>query len=144
MLALQQVTGNVAVFIQLLNGHNTLVRRNLEHGVGRGINNQIPALYVLIPEHFNDFCAGIGLIGQHTAACCLAEGFQHFLGEALGIGGQRIGRNDARNFPVADGGILTHGYFRQLAVSTLGCVGLAQKFQTVNIAQTVGKHIGDI
>lgn len=109
MLSDEDLTGDAAVFIQLLQRDDVLVRRDLEHGVCGRINDEVSRAHMLRAVLCDDLGAGPGSVRQDAAARRLAEGLEHFLGEAVGIGGQRIRGNDARDLPVADRGVLAHG-----------------------------------
>ena len=120
VLAAQDLPGNAAVFVELLHGDHVLMGGDLEHGVGGGVDDQIPGPHVLVAVFVDDGCAGPGRVGQHAAAGSFAEGRENLLREAVRVGGQRIGGDHARDLPVADGGVLAHGGLGQLAVSAAG------------------------
>ena len=90
MLSDEDLTGDAAVFIQLLQRDDVLVRRDLEHGVCGRINDEVSRAHMLRAVLCDDLGAGPGSVRQNAAARRLAEGLEHFLGEAVGIGGQRI------------------------------------------------------
>ena len=117
---------------------------DLEHGVGGSVNDQVPGLHMLVAVGSNDLRAGPGGVGKDASSRGRLEGLQHLIGEAVGIGRQRVRRHDARNLPVADGGILAHGAFRQLAVSAGGSFHLAQEVQAVDVAEAALSHIGNV
>jgi hypothetical protein len=143
-IARKILTGNMAVFIQFFQRNNLLMGSNLEHGVGGGIDDQITGLHMLLAEFFDDRCAGPGSVGQNAAAGGFAEGLQHLFREALGIGGQRVGRYNTGDLPVTDGGIFAHGLFRQTGYHTGGGIGLGQVSNTVGVTQARRDHIGDM
>ena len=103
------------VSLQLLQRDDVLVRRDLEHGVCGRINDEVSRAHMLRAVLCDDLGAGPGSVRQNAAARRLAEGLEHFLGEAVGIGGQRIRGNDARDLPVADRGVLARAARRDHA-----------------------------
>ena len=120
------------------------MRGDLKNGIRRGVNNQIAGFHVLFAVLIDNLCTGPRCIGQHAAPRCLAEGLQNLLREAIGIGGQRIRRDDARDLPVTDRSILSHGGLLQAAAGALRLLCFAQKVQTVDVADAAGNHLWDL
>ena len=144
VVAPQDLAGLVAGIVQLLQGDQLLMGRHLEHRVGGGIDDPLAGIQLLlavIPDHIG---AGIGLVAQPAPAGGLLKGIQHLLGEALRVGGQGLGRDHTGNFPVADGGILAHGAFRQPGIGPCGGLHPGQTLHSVNVAKTRGDHIGNV
>ena len=134
--ALQDLPGCAAICVQLLRRNHILMGGDLKHRIRRGIHDQVSGTDMLIAVLLNNRCPGPGGICQHAPAGCLTERLQHFLRETIGIGRQRIRRNQTGDLPVADGGVLTHGRFRQTGIGTGGCIGLPQEVQPRNVADT--------
>ena len=144
MLPGEELPSHAAIFVQLLRRHDILVGRNLEHGIGGGVDDQVPGADVLVAVDVDDLGAAPGRIGQHTPAGGRPEGSQHLLGKALGVGGQGLLGDDARNFPVADGGVLAHGPLPEPGHGAGGAVGLRQVVHTVHIAQPRPDQMGNL
>ena len=89
MLAVQDLSGDAAVVIELFVGHDGLVRGDLEDGVRRGIDDEVAGLQVLFAVILDDLGAGIGLVAEDAAARLFAERTEHILGETVRIRGQR-------------------------------------------------------
>ena len=144
MLTLQQLSCDVAILVQLVNGHHFFMRCNLENRVSRSIHDQITGLHMFFTELGNNFGSGHRTVCQNTTASCLLERLQNFFGESVGISGQRIGGNNASNFPVTNGRILAHGGFRQFTVCTHRSIYGSQEIQAIDITQAARYHIGNI
>ena len=117
--------------------------RDLEYGVGRGVDDQVAGAHMLLAEFVNDGGAAPWRVGQNPTAGGSPEGRQHFLGEAIRIRGQRIGRDQACDLPVADGGILSHALLRQ----TGDCANVVRFWQAgyaVDAAKADADHIGNV
>ena len=143
MLASENGSCLAAGIVQLIQGNPVFVGCHLEHRVGRGVDNPLAGLLLLLAVVPNHIGAGIGQIAQHTPSGLLFKFLQHLLGEALGVGGQRIGRHNARNFPMSDGGILAHGCFLQPCQCGGGMVGFGKIVDAVQIAKTGFNQMGD-
>ena len=108
MLAHEKLSRNAAVFIELLGRDNILVRSNLEDGVCRRVDNQRTRFHLLAAIVPDDIRAGIGKIAQNFAAGQARKLVDNLLGKAVRVGRQRIFRDDTRDLPVADRGVLAH------------------------------------
>ena len=144
VLPSQDPPGDPAVLVELFHGNHVLVSRDLEDGIRGGIDDQIPGLHVLVTVLVDDGGSGPGSVCQDAPPGGLPEGLQNFLGEAVGIGGQRLGRNNACDLPVSDGGILTHGGLRDFAEGSGRLLYGTQEFQPVDVAQARLTHIRNI
>ena len=122
VLAGEHFPGNLAVAIKLLHRHNGLVGGDLEYAVGAGVDDQLAGaqmLFPVIPDHIG---AGIGQVAEHAPAGALFKLPDHLVGEAIGIGGQRLGADQTGDLPMADGGILALAALLQAAKGGLGLV----------------------
>ena len=144
MLSDEDLTGDAAVFIQLLQRDDVLVRRDLEHGVCGRINDEVSRAHMLRAVLCDDLGAGPGCVRQDAAARRLAEGLEHLLGEAVGIGGQRIRGNDARDLPVADRGVLAHGGLCHAGEGARLRGIRAEERQALDVAEAAVHHRGDV
>ena len=143
MTATEDLPGLPAGIVEFFQGDEFLMGGYLEYGVGGGVDDPFSGgelLRSVIPDHIG---AGIGRIAQPAPAGGGFKSVQHFLGETLGIGGQGFRGNDARDLPMADGGILALALFCQPGIGA-GSVAFGKAFHTVDIAQTGGDHIGDV
>ena len=144
MLSDEDLTGDAAVFIQLLQRDDVLVRRDLEHGVCGRINDEVSRAHMLRAVLCDDLGAGPGCVRQDAAARRLAEGLEHLLGEAVGIGRQRIRGNDARDLPVADRGVLAHGGLCHAGAGARLRGIRAEEGQALDVAEAAVHHRGDV
>ena len=99
---------------------------------------------MLVTECIDDRCAGPGGIGQPATAGDFRQRIQNFSRETIGIGGHGLRGNDTGNFPVADGGILTHGCFLKSCHRTGGRVHFRQAGHTISVAEARCDHVGDM
>ena len=144
MVTPQNLASLVTGIVQLLQRDQLLMGRHLEHRVGGGIDDPLAGIQLLLAVIPNHIGAGIGLVAQPAPAGGLGKGIQHLLGEALRVGGQGLGRDHTGNLPVADGGVLAHGAFRQPGIGSCGGIHPGQTLHPVNVAQTRGDHIGNV
>ena len=144
MPALEDLSCFVAGIVKLLQGNELLVGGNLEHGVCRGVDNPLSGFSLLLTVVLDDLGAGIGLVAENAPAGGFFEGIQHLLGEALGIGGQRLRRDDTGDLPVADGGILAHGGLPAFAVGSGDRLGPFKAGDSVDISKACRDHVGDV
>ena len=110
--------------------HPDIPWQHVEHDVSRMSRTQkqlLETLWPLVKKDGRGFLLlpavvlyhlgpGIGLIAQHLAAYPFLKGLDKVLREALREGGHRLGRNNSRQLPVSDGGILAAALFRHAAV----------------------------
>ena len=144
VLAAQDLAGDAAVFIELLQGNDILVRRDLEHGVGRGVDDQVASFHMLRAVFLDDLGARPRCISQHAASRGLAEGLQNLLGEAVRVGRQGIFRDQAGDLPMADGGILARRGLVQTGNRAALRLRLGQIVHAVDVAEAVGDQVGNM
>ena len=116
---------------------------DLEHRVGGGVHDQIAGFHVLLAKFFNHCRAGPGRVCQNPSAGGFPKRLQHLVRKALGVGRQRIFREYTCHFPVAGGGVLTHGRFCHTAICGSGC-HFIQSFHAFYIAKSQFDHIGNL
>ena len=83
----------------------------------------------------DDVRAGIGLVAQHLIAGLGGKGVQQLLGEAVREGGQRLGAEQPRNFPMPDGGVLAGAGFAQAGKAAQGRGGGRAALYAVDVEQ---------
>ena len=110
--------------------------RHLEYGIGRGIDDPLAGFQLLLAVIPNHIRAGIGLVAQYTPAGLLLKFRQHLLRESIREGGQGLRRDHARNFPMANGGVLAHGGLGQPGIGPLGLLGFWQIVHAVDAADS--------
>jgi hypothetical protein len=106
MLALEQPAGLPAPAVELVEGDDPLVGGDLEHRVGRGVDDRLAGLQVLGAELLDDLGARGWLVAEDAAADGVGEGIDHLGREPVGIGRERLVEDDAHHLPVAGGGVL--------------------------------------
>lgn len=84
MLSDEDLTGDAAVFIQLLQRDDVLVRRDLEHGVCGRINDEVSRAHMLRAILCDDLGAGPGCVRQDAAAVASRKGLSTSSGKPLG------------------------------------------------------------
>ena len=142
--ALQHLTGDLAVAVKLVHGHQLLVGSHLEHAVGAGVDNEGIFLHGLLAVVLQHLGAGIGQIAEDFVAGFGLKLLNELLREAVGEGGQRVRADHTGNLPVADGGILAHALLLQAGKGTGGRVGLFARSHTVNVEQAQLFQVGAV
>ena len=79
---------------------------DLKDAVGRGVDDPVSALLLLRAVIGNDLRARIGLVAQHAAPRGSGKGIDQMLRKTVGIGRQGAGRDQPRQLPMPDGGVL--------------------------------------
>ena len=144
VLAPENFSCLAAGVVQFFQGNPILIGRHLEHRVGGGIDDPLAGallLLTVVPDHVG---AGIGSIAKHPPAGGRFKFIQNLFRKPLRVGRQGRGRNQARDFPVADGGVLTHGGLPQPGHRTCGGGSFGKAGNPIDIAQSGGDHIGDL
>ena len=144
VLALQHLAGNFAIAVQLMHRHKLLVCGNLEHAVGAGVDDEGILPHGLLAVVLQHLCAGVGLVAEHLMAGLFLKLVDEAVGEAVREGGQGLRADDARNFPVADGGILAHALLLQAGEGAGGGGVLFTGGHAVDVEQTELFQIGAV
>ena len=95
----------------------------------------------------DDLGAGIGLVAKHLIAGFCGESIQQIFRETIRESGQRVSTQQARNLPVADGGVLTGAGFAQTgkAADWLGnrsAAGHAVQIKHAQLGEVITPEIG--
>ena len=101
VLTLHDLARHAAVFVELLDRHIVLMRCNLQHAVGRRVDDQCARLLLLAAVVVDDLRARVRLVADDLAAERLLELCDDFRREAVGVRRHRALRDDARDLPVA-------------------------------------------
>ena len=133
VFAHQQLTGGGADLVQFFHRNQCLVGGDLEHTVGGGVDDQRTGFQMLLAVVADDVRAGIGLVAQHLVAGLGGKGVQQLPGEAVREGGQRLGAEQPRNFPMPDGGVLAGAGFAQAGKAAQGCGGGGAALYAVDV-----------
>ena len=91
----------LAALVELLERNRLLVRRDLEDGVRRRVDDPLAGLLVLLAELLDDLRPG-RLVAEHAARGGVHERVDHVVREAVGIRRQGLRRDDAHHLPVAE------------------------------------------
>ena len=143
-LARQQLARNLAVAVQLFQRHNRLVRRDLEHAVRRGIDDQLAGFDVFLAQLVENRRAGGGLVAQRAAADRPLKFLDEILREAVRERRERLRELNARDFPVTGGRVLAGGNLAQLAEAALGRFHPAGEARAVDVRQPQLHHMRQV
>src|SRR5215210_9475787 len=89
--------------------------RDLEDGVGGGVDDPLPRSLVLFPQLLDDLGPGGGLVAEDAATRAVHEGIDDLEWEAVRIRWHRLRRHDAHELPVAGCRVLAARPFDQAA-----------------------------
>ena len=113
VLALHNGTRLAARLVKLLTRHDALVRRELQHAVRRGVDDERTRLDVLAPVVMNDLRARIRLVAYQLPADARLKRGDDLGREALGIRRHRVLADDARQLPMPRRRVLAARAFAQ-------------------------------
>src|SRR5262249_46894742 len=109
----QDLAGDPAALVQLLERDRLLMSSDLEDRVGRRVDDPLARLLVLLAELLDDLGAACGLVPQHAAGRRGQERVDHMVREAVRIGRERLRRDDAHQLPVPERRVLALGTLDQ-------------------------------
>ena len=89
VLAGQDLARRPACVVELLERDRLLVRRDLEHRVGRRVDDPLPGLLMLLAVLEDHLGPGRGLVAEHAARRAVHERIDHVVGEAVRVGRER-------------------------------------------------------
>ena len=118
--------------------------RHLEHGVRGGVDNPFSRVQMGLAIVPDDVGAGVRQIAEHASSGGCLEIVQQVLGESLWEGRQGVRGHNARNLPMADGGVLAHGGLGESGIGTLGRIRFGKTRNPVNVSKACGDHIGNL
>ena len=130
-----------ADLVEFFHRDDGLVGGDLEHAVGRGVDDQRAGAGVLLAIIADDLGAGIGLVAQHLVAGFGRESVQQLLRETVREGGQRLGAEQAGDLPMADGGILAGA---GLAQARKAADGLRRRRAAAHAVQVEKPQLGQM
>ena len=138
VLADEQLAGDAAGLVQLLERHDVLVRCDLEDGVGRGVDDPLARLAVLVAVALDDLGARRRLVTEHAAARAVHERIDHIVGEAVRVGREGDRVDDPHQFPVTRRRVLPLGACQQAAGNRRGARLGAAALEGFNVAEAQG------
>ena len=106
VLAGEDLARDLARLVELVERHRLLVRRDLEDGVGRRVDDPLAGLLVLLAELLDDLGARRGLVAEHAAPGAVHERVDDVVREPVRIRRERLRGDDAHQLPVAGGRVL--------------------------------------
>lgn len=112
----KQAARNAAPVVELLDRHNALVARDLEHAVGARVDDREAGLHVELTEFLDDRRAARRLVGEGLGPDSSFEFSDERNREANGVSREGFGGVNAHHFPVASHGILAHTELAEAAV----------------------------
>ena len=150
VVAGEDLAGDAAVLVELLHGHEVLVGGDLEHAVGRGVDDEVAGLELLLAIVLDDLGARVGLVAKHAAPGLALELLDDLGWKAVGVGGEALGRDDARHLPVAHGGVLAGRLLAQAGEGALrvrdggevDVIGALER--AVDVEQAEARQVGDV
>ena len=107
VLAGEDLAGDAAGVVELVERDRLLVRSDLEHRIRRRVHDPLARLLVLLPQLLDDLRPRRGPVAQHAAAGPVHEGIDHLEREAVRVRGQRLGGDDAHHLPVSERRVLS-------------------------------------
>lgn len=143
ILALQQVSCDGADAVQLLKGHDLLVRGDLEDTVGGGVDDELAGLNVLVSEALDDLGAACDAVAEGAAADPLLKLVHELFGEAVGEGLEGMLLHKTRHLPVTAGRILGVGGLGAAAECALRFFA-GGDLAAFDVADAEFDHIGDL
>ena len=102
--------------VQLFQRHDVDVRGDLQHRVGRRVDDQVTGLHVLGAEVVDHLGARVRAVAEDAAARGGPQRVDHVVGEAVRVGAQRHRRDDAHQLPVAGDRVLARAERVQAAM----------------------------
>ncbi len=96
----QDVARDLADPVELIDRHDVFVRRNLEHRIARGVDDQLASFHVLNTKLSEDHRSGRGLIADVAVSGLADEGVENFGGEAVRVQRKRLLDQQPAHFPV--------------------------------------------
>ena len=115
VLAGEDLARLLAALVELLERNRLLVRRDLEDGVSRRVDDPLAGLLVLLAELLDDLRSRSRLVAEHAARGGVHERVDHVVREAVGIRRQGLRRDDAHHLPVTERRVLPLGTLEQAA-----------------------------
>ena len=101
----QHVTRDFADAVDLVNVHHAFVRRDLEHAVGRGIDDHRTGAKVFPAQFLHDFRPGSSLVTQGSAPNAALEFRYKISRKAMREKRKRFFQMDAHHLPVTGSGV---------------------------------------
>jgi hypothetical protein len=106
VLAGQDLAGELAAAIELVERDRLDVSRDLEDRVGRRIDDPLPRALVFLAELLDDLCPRGGLVAEHAAAGPVHERVEDLEGKPVRIGRKGLLGHHTHELPVAGGRVL--------------------------------------
>src|SRR5262249_10852842 len=101
VLAGEDLAGDAARGVELLERHGQLVRGDLEDGVRTRVDDPLAGPLVLLAELLDDLGPARRTVAENAATGAVHERIDHLVGEAERVRRHRLRRDDAHELPVA-------------------------------------------
>ena len=144
VLAGEDLAGDAARVVELLERDRLLVRRDLEDRVGGRVDDPLPRPLVLLAELLDDLRPGRGLVADHAAARAVHERVDHVVREAVRVGRERLRGDDAHQLPVAGGRVLALRALDQPAGDRGRSRLRRATFQRLDVAEAERLHVRQV
>jgi hypothetical protein len=102
--------------IEIRLGQNVDVRRELQHRVGRRVEDHLARVQVMTAEVLDHLSAAVWAVAAKPETGRALEGRNNIRGEAVRIGRKRMLRHDAHHLPVPCGRFLARSHWMEPAV----------------------------
>ncbi len=93
-----------------------VVRCDLHHRVGRGVEDQFPGAQVVLAIVLEHLGAAVGPVAAEARTCRVLELRHHLVRETVGVGRKRDLRNHTHQLPVPGDGFLARAERRQAPI----------------------------
>ena len=100
VLAREDLTRDAAAVVELVERNRLFVRGDLEHRVGRRVDDPLARALVLLAQLLDDLRPRRCLVPEHAAPGLVHERVDHVVWEAMGVRRHRLRRDDAHQLPV--------------------------------------------
>ena len=144
VVAGQDLAGDLAPFVELLERDRVDVRGDLEDRVRGRVDDPLARALMLLAELLDDLGARRRLVTEHSATRAVHERVDHLEREPVRVGRQRLGRDDPHQLPVTRGRVLP---FRPLDESARDrrCARLRRAtLERLDVAETEGFEGGQV
>ena len=144
VLAGQDLAGDLARLVELLERDRLLVRGDLEDRVGRGVDDPFARALVLLAELLDDLRPGRGLVAEDAASGAVHERVDDVVREAVRVRRHRLRRDDAHQLPVPGRRVLALRALDQPAGDGRGARLRRAALERLDVAEAERLEVGKV